>query len=189
MQPDEKNVDYVLTASRESQDRRGKIRCHPSGRYVNPLAIRASDVHIWDIAHHLGNLCRYTGACPVFYSVAQHSVLVSRMMAEYGPRMALAGLLHDAGEYVFNDLASPVKHDPRMAWYSAMEHETTRMIYCKFGLDPDLLSLTKAADNAVFRREVSTWWDGKFIDPISCWAPAVAERIFLRDFYRLRGQI
>lgn len=184
-----KEIDYVLTIPRKDQDSRGKIRCHPSGKYVNPLNLRASDIDIRDIAHHLSNICRYTGACPKFYSVAQHSVLVSRMLAEHGPAMALAGLLHDAAEYVFNDLASPVKHDPRMAWYSKIEHDATRMIFRVFGLDHELLPLTKPADNAIFKREVNTWWNPDFKEPISLWGPERAERIFLREFYRLSTRL
>ena len=154
------NSDYILTLQREYQNKRGKIRCHPSGTYVNPLAMRARDIHIEDIAHHLANLCRYTGACPRHYSVADHSIRVSGWLelCNASPELQLAGLLHDAGEYVFNDIASPVKHDPRMKWYNDLEHETTKLIFCKYGVDPDLLPLTKEADNALFREEVQSWW-------------------------------
>lgn len=67
----------------------------------DPFAVR-----IEDIAHHLALLCRYTGACRQFYSVAQHSCMVAELLP---PRLQLAGLLHDAAEAYTGDWSSPMK--------------------------------------------------------------------------------
>ncbi|KKL86801.1 hypothetical protein LCGC14_1941060, partial [marine sediment metagenome] len=45
-----------------------------SGTKVWPLDARVEEILLSDIAHHLSNLCRFTGACRKFYSVAQHVV-------------------------------------------------------------------------------------------------------------------
>lgn len=176
--------DYVLTASRVDQERVGCIRTF-SGLYVNPLAMRPEDIRIEDIAHHLSNLCRYTGACPENYNVAQHSVLVSWRLETYGVsrELQLAGLLHDAAEYVFNDLASPVKKDPRMKWYRDLEHETTKMIFRVFGLAPGLLALTKPVDDELFHAEVKTWWGTG--GPVVVWSQEKSEQRFLERFHEL----
>lgn len=58
------------------------------------------------IAKSLSKLCRFTGHTKQFYSVAQHSVIVSQLV---WPDCALAGLLHDAAEMVMQDLSSPLK--------------------------------------------------------------------------------
>src|SRR5687767_12883862 len=71
-----------------------------SGRTVEPYDPDPAAICVLDIAHHLSMLCRFTGAVRQFYSIAQHSVLVSALC---DPEDALAGLLHDAEEYVFAD--------------------------------------------------------------------------------------
>lgn len=175
-------AEWILNSTREQQHERGAIRVHPSGRYVNPLALKAEDIHIEDIAHHLSNICRYTGACPRFYSVAQHSVHVAQHLLNLGSSadLILAGLLHDSAEYVFNDIASPVKHDPRMQWYCDSEHRAAELIFSVFGLAPELLPQTKRADDAIFDREATSWWGGKVT--IVPWVPHHAERVFLEYF-------
>ena len=53
-----------------------------SGKKFWPMAPRAEDLDIVDIAHALSNNCRYTGHVRKFYSVAQHSVLASQLVPE-----------------------------------------------------------------------------------------------------------
>jgi 5'-deoxynucleotidase YfbR-like HD superfamily hydrolase len=161
-------TDYVTTIPRTEQERRGRIRTF-TGRYVNPLQLQPEDIEILDIAHHLSNICRYTGACPDHYSVAQHSVYVARRMwvKHVKWEAGMAGLLHDAAEAYFNDIASPVKRDPRMTWYCDLEHEATKMIFRVFGVSEEWLPLTKEFDDELFRDEVASWWGGA--DMIQPW--------------------
>jgi hypothetical protein len=82
-----------------------------TGKSFRPLAARPEDVDIHDIAHALALKCRFNGHCKSFYSVAEHSVRVSRYLEQTGapPKIALWGLMHDAGEAYLADLGGPIK--------------------------------------------------------------------------------
>jgi uncharacterized protein len=174
--------EYILSIPRDQQDGRRKIRTF-TGRYVDPLELRAEDICITDIAHHLSIINRYTGASPEPYSVAQHSVLGTEYYC--APEDKLAFLLHDASEAYFNDIASPVKHDPRMEWYRELEHNAGKLIFSVFGLDPNLLEATKLVDDAMFRREVESWWGTPLGHRIRCWPAREAEKVFMTTFNTL----
>src|SRR3954471_2936273 len=77
-----------------------------SGKLAWPMDPRPEDIDILDIAQGLSNQCRFNGQIKTFYSVAQHSVLVTRMVSSENQ---LAALLHDASEAYLPDLTSPVK--------------------------------------------------------------------------------
>lgn len=84
-----------------------------SGIAFDLLAPRAEDVSLVDIAGHLSKINRYAGATvgPNGYTVAQHSVHVSRILEVWGCPLAIQreGLLHDAAEAYYGDVSSPVQ--------------------------------------------------------------------------------
>lgn len=80
-----------------------------TGKKFRPLDARAEDVDVRDIAHALALKCRFNGHCREFYSVAEHSVRVSRVMLAQGNQMGMWGLMHDAAEAYLADLGGPIK--------------------------------------------------------------------------------
>ncbi len=86
-----------------------------SGRRLDLLDPSPFDVEIEDIAHGLSRVARWNGqtAGEWAYSVAQHSVLVERLVGmldrDLPQRWRLATLLHDAPEYVIGDMITPFK--------------------------------------------------------------------------------
>lgn len=108
-----------------------------TGKQFWPLDARVEDVDIEDIAHALANQCRFAGHCKFHYSVAQHSVYVSRFCS---PQNALCGLLHDGTEAYLVDLPRPIKKLPAFAAYSEAEANLAIVVCDAFGLphkEPD----------------------------------------------------
>ncbi|GGY95560.1 hydrolase [Pseudoduganella plicata] len=77
----------------------------PSGFVLDLLAPDATGLPIEDIALCLASQPRWGGAARPWYSVAEHSVMVSRLVP---PPLAYAALLHDCEEFL-GDWPSPVK--------------------------------------------------------------------------------
>lgn len=77
-----------------------------SGKKVYPLGLTHNQVCLADVAQGLAMTVRFRGQCQDFYSVAQHSVMVAAKVPE---RLALAALLHDAGEVYLFDACRPIK--------------------------------------------------------------------------------
>ena len=164
-----------------------------TGGFVNPTNIQPSDVHIEDIAHALSLICRFNGHIDKFYSVAEHSLLVSKAAGEaYSDEVALVGLLHDATECYISDIPRPIKS--LLPGYKELELSVEKVIFRAFGLNHHLMSLVKEFDTAILVDEANalmpkaTWQEeigqglGLKIEALS---PADAEWAFLETFKRL----
>lgn len=66
---------------------------------------------IQDIAHALSHQCRFLGHTSRFYSVSEHSRLVSALCqrAGHGVQSELVALLHDVAEAYIGDVPTPLK--------------------------------------------------------------------------------
>lgn len=148
------------------------------------------------IAHALSHINRFTGHTIAPYSVAQHSVLVSRACP---PELAFAGLMHDAHEAFVGDVASPIKWELGRAWRE-LEERVERATLAAFGLPWPHLPGVKHADLVLLateKRDLLIWDDPEpwpcldGIEPlpqtITPWSPRLAEATFLRDFNLLNG--
>ncbi|ALA16115.1 MULTISPECIES: hypothetical protein [unclassified Chelatococcus] len=161
-----------------------------TGRQFWPLDPRPDDVDIDDIAHALGNLCRYNGHCRAFYSVAEHSVLVAERAS---PPNKLAALLHDAAEAYLCDLPRPVKRS--VSGYAEAEEAVERAIAAKFGVPHPWPAEVKDLDNRILhdekaqlmRPEPAPWrLPGEPLGvTLHLWRPKAAAAHFKLMFYRL----
>lgn len=103
-----------------------------SGPLFDVLNPDPSLINIDDIALALSNTPRFGGHTSSFYSVAQHSVLVSYLVP---PEQALAALLHDCPEAYLLDMVTPIKS--QLPDYKAVYAEVERACKAAFGVEWD----------------------------------------------------
>ena len=105
------------------------------------------DIEIVDIAHGSAR-GRWNGQTTgtYGYSVAQHSVVVERLVQSNAPQLdqkwRLACLLHDAPEYVIGDMITPFKAALGSS-YKEIEQGLETAIFLRFGLPAELPAYVK----------------------------------------------
>ncbi|QYD70125.1 metal-dependent phosphohydrolase [Paraburkholderia edwinii] len=112
-----------------------------SGRYFDFINPDPKSIRVFDIGRALSRICRFTGHTTKFYSVAQHSVLVSKVVP---PEFALQGLFHDGSEAYLGDVSSPLKQ--LLPDYKAIEQRVEHAIATAFDLPEQLHPSIKQAD-------------------------------------------
>lgn len=165
-----------------------------SGRLIDPLDLQPEDVCIEDVAHHLALQCRFSGGTKWHYSVAQHAVYCSRIVA---PEFAWDALHHDDAEYALQDMAKPLKNHPTLGQaYRGAEQRIERVIGEVFGVTFPFPPEVKTADERMLITEArdlmhgtSKWeWvpDVEFAPfEIKKWSPEKAEAKFLARYDEL----
>jgi len=153
-----------------------------SGNLIDPFNMVASDININDIAHSLSMQCRYNGHVSKFYSVAEHSVLVSQMVPnEY----KLWGLLHDATEAYVGDMVSPVKK--RLESFRTLEDNIHKVVAERFNLSCNIPELVHTADKDLLQMELK-WLETGCREPlhgITGLEPSAAIELFMRTYNTL----
>jgi len=162
-----------------------------SGAWFDFCAPASSEFMIEDIAHGLANICRYSGQCSSFYSVAEHSILVS----ETAKGFELEALLHDAAEAFLGDITRPLKQ--MLPEYKRIEADVERAILDRFGIIGPLPPQVKQADLRVLAAEqkqimpegTDGWVRGQKVEPapiiVRHLLPDEAKRAFIERFEAL----
>jgi uncharacterized protein len=172
-----------------------------SGRWVNPFDPDPEQLDAGDIARALANHCRFGGHSRVFYSVAQHSVIVSQLVEQRGGDVedVFAALMHDATEAYLGDMPHPLKHrSPLGAAFKVAEDHLEQAIRDRFGIKPDVAEI-KRADRALlaterraFSAEIWHWPELEGVEPVDlaleAWSPDEAARAFAARYAELEAK-
>lgn len=179
----------------------GKFNTY-TGKVFDLLNPQESQIDILDIAHSFGNICRWQGHCPQFYSDAQHSVMCVMLATsklkelnipkEHVSYFLLAVLLHDAHEAYTGDVIKPLKvllHD-----YDKIAKPIQKCIYASYQLADIVATYActiKNIDIAIGDIEFECFYEKKserFLNIMQqfssnekymCWSPQEAKHKFL----------
>lgn len=158
-----------------------------------PLAPRAEDVDIYDIAHSAACMNRYTGHTYMPYSVAQHACHVSDHLPEH---LKYDGLMHDASEAYLVDVSTPVKR--QLKEYGPAEERLMHVLAKVFGFNWPMLPEVKRMDTILLiteQRDLMEYINPDFphLQPlqriIKPWGWRKSEREFLKRFHQLNPNI
>jgi 5'-deoxynucleotidase YfbR-like HD superfamily hydrolase len=165
---------------------------------VNPFDPDPAQLDAGDIARALANQCRFGGHSRVFYSVAQHCVIVSRLVEQRGgdAEDCFAALMHDATEAYLGDMPHPLKHrSPLGAAFKEAEKELERAIRDRFAIKagvPEIKRVDRAllaTERRAFSEESWHWPELDGVEPLdielTAWSPDEAADEFARRYAEL----
>lgn len=141
-------TDYQTDAGVEVTDRGPFIGTYLRSRFY-PFDPRPEEVYLEDIAQSLSMICRFNGHIDRFYSVAEHSVYMSRLATNDLDKKWC--LLHDATEAYVGDMIRPLKK--QMKQFEDVEELVFKVIAEKFGLPPELSAEVHRLDNVLCSTE------------------------------------
>jgi len=165
-----------------------------SGKRINLINTKLDDITINDIARGLANKGHYGGHTPEYFSIAEHSILVSYITKN------LQGLLHDASEAYIGDMLTPIKD--LVPDFVQIENNLMDKVMQKFNLQYDYDEV-KYADTLIKGYEWIHFFkeDCPFIDrdeisiaklkyklpPIEYFHPEQARLAFIYRYYEIEN--
>jgi uncharacterized protein len=171
-----------------------------SGRWVNPFDPDPDQLDAGDIARALANQCRFGGHSRVFYSVAQHSVIVSELVERRGGDVedVFAALMHDATEAYLGDMPHPLKHRSALgAAFKEAEDHLEQAIRDRFAIKADVPEIKRvdrallATERRAFSAEDWHWPELEGVEPLDleleAWSPDRAAEAFAARFAALEA--
>lgn len=166
-----------------------------SGKHFDLVNPTLEMISRFDIAHALGNLCRFTGHINQFYSVAEHSVLMCRWAKDHGWSLddQQAVLFHDAHEAFVGDMSWPLK--VALPEYAVIEERVAAVVRERLKIPHPLPDEIKLLDKRMLATEASLHfidsaeWVVADLEPLDVvlqhWVPPEASGKFHYEFGRI----
>lgn len=119
-----------------------------SGTHFDLVDPQPDMIELIDIIKGLSRESRFAGQTKYYYTVAQHSVLASQVVA---PEYAFEALLHDASKAYLKDLPRPLKQ--LLPDYRRIEQRVEAAIRERFGLPAVQSAAVTEADRIMLATE------------------------------------
>lgn len=175
-----------------------------TGIAFTPMDPLVEDISVIDIGHALSHICRYGGHVNSFYSVAEHSVLLSDWFLQNAAspdhvELAKWALIHDAAEAYLGDIVRPIKKN--IPVFKMIEDHLLTIISGIFGLPtpfipPQVLDADTRIlldERAVLLSEPPQAWVIEGMQPldveINAWEPIQARDEWFQRCYQLFGTL
>lgn len=162
-----------------------------NGHHIFPSDLDLTKIYVSDISVPLSNICRYAGHISMgrFYSVAEHSVLVSELIEFKGgtPQECLTGLFHDGTEAFVGDCPTPFKN--LIKDFKNVENMVYSHLAKRFGLLDPIPQIVEDADKHAFILECKVLRDFVEYSQIQCLSPKDAAFRFEQRFRYLESVI
>jgi hypothetical protein len=129
-----------------------------SGALVDPFNLDSVQIDPVTLIKPLAKLCRYTGQCNRFYSVAEHTVHLINAVP-FPLKRAVA--LHDLNEGLTNDLPRPFKQ--RLPEYVDFEKTVQQWIFRQFDEPWENMAAIASYDFNICADEMAQLFDEPFI--------------------------
>lgn len=137
-----------------------------TGGVIHPYAPLPEEIIPAEIAGALSRICRFSGRLPIFWSVAQHSLLVAQIAynARCSAMIRLQCLLHDAGESLIGDVPSPIKQTAPAL--DRVEEVFLTALATKHGIPYPFDSVVTTLDREALHLEMAAfaYWPRRFRD-------------------------
>lgn len=156
--------------------------------------LKRSHWGINEIASTLSKICLFGGRCSDFYSVAQHSYIVSYVVP---PEHAMAGLLHDSAKAFMGYIPQPLKQ--LLPDYTGLYNIVQQDVLRHLGIT-ELPSCIEHADRIVLateKRDLKPEHDDLLteivgVEPLEMridpWSPLAAKALFLSRYYDIKAK-
>lgn len=174
--------------------------CTASGNrfYFDPEEMfDQNPISLYDIAHSLSYICRFTGHTRFFYSVAHHSILAAQRVPE---EARLHVLMHDAAEAYLGDVSRTLKKliGP---FYKEISARVDERIFNRCGVTQLFPGIMKEADDRMLvteanqlmnQHDLTDWPHLRGIEPypivIEQVDPKVVREMFINLYYVYGGK-
>jgi len=124
-----------------------------SGKVINVLDIKPSDIELEDLIRALPNICRFGGRIDTHYSVAQHSCELAKWLITHNDAdLAPMALLHDGCEAFIGDMIYPIKI--QIPEFEEIETKLMYTVFEAFNVNTDRFNAFNYYDKNIVANEM-----------------------------------